>query len=294
MTKSVIFIASTARSGSTLLDLILGGHPRLVGLGEFFSMLTTDNDWLDRTSEVLCSCGKTMDQCSFWGSTSKALRNKRNSSTLEKYKIVLDAFNDFFGQDRILVDSSKHLRALQILNSIPGIEVKVLHLIKDVRAWTVSQRDARKRGEVFFLKDLLRKYGWKAWIEYAKGTSAYWFWQWHSENRRLQNYLKAEKIRSFQLGYEELSLYPKTTMRGVGEFLGIEVVDSMFSLLDSGSHSVLGNRMRFQSEKRQGIFYDNRWFYRKDWLLPAVIFPNIMQYNTREVYRNSSDALWEK
>jgi hypothetical protein len=83
-------------------------------------------------------------------------------------------------------------------------------------------------------------------------------------------------------------------MDDICEFLNVKVVDSMFSLLDSSSHSVLGNRMRSQMEKRQGIFYDNRWFSRNDWLLPAILFPHIMRYNAKEVYRNVPGALWSK
>lgn len=32
--KTIIYIASLAHSGSTLLDLVLGGHPHFIGLGE--------------------------------------------------------------------------------------------------------------------------------------------------------------------------------------------------------------------------------------------------------------------
>jgi len=274
VTKKVIFIASLARSGSTLLDLMLGGHPRFVGLGEMFRMLTPDTEWLDRTSEVLCSCGSTMDQCSFWGPVSATLRRNQGVSTEERYRILLDAFGEAFGKDCVPVDSSKHLKALQTLSGVPGVEVKVLHLIKDVRAWTVSMRDAGKRAEAFYIKELLRKYGWKAWIAYVRRTSAYYFLRWYFRNRSMQDFLKRERIPSFQLGYEELSLYP--------EFM----IDD--------SHSVLGNRMRSQMEKRQGIFYDNRWFSRNDWLLPAILFPHIMRYNAKEVYRNVPGALWSK
>jgi hypothetical protein len=294
VTKKVIFIASLARSGSTLLDLMLGGHPRFVGLGEMFRMLTPDTDWLDRTREVLCSCGSTMDQCSFWGPVSVTLRRNQGVSIQKRYKILLDAFGEAFGKDCVTVDSSKHLKALQTLSSVPGVEVRVLHLIKDVRAWTVSMRDAGKRAEAFYIKELLRKHGWKAWIAYVRRTSAYYFLRWYFRNRSMQDFLKRERIPSFQLGYEELSLYPEFMMDDICEFLDVQVVDSMFSLLDSSSHSVLGNRMRSQMEKRQGIFYDNRWFSRNDWLLPAILFPHIMRYNAKEVYRNVPGALWSK
>ena len=39
MSKRVVFIAGLEHSGSTLLDLLLGGHRQLVGLGELFHLL---------------------------------------------------------------------------------------------------------------------------------------------------------------------------------------------------------------------------------------------------------------
>jgi hypothetical protein len=292
--KEVVFIVSLQRSGSTLLDLMLGGHSRFVGLGEVFLLLKPDSDRLDRTSEEFCSCGTTIDSCYFWGPVCAQLRANRGKSIREKYEIVLSAFYQVFGEDCIPVDSSKDLKALQVLRSISGVEVKVLYLIRDVRSWIVSMRDARKRSADFYMNDLVRKHGWKAWVGYIKRTAVFFFQQWHFSNRKLQDFLKREKIPNFQLGYEELSLYPDFLNRDVCKFLGVEPVDSMFSLLDSGSHSVLGNRMRSQNEKRQRIFYDNRWFYRNDWLIPSVLFRNIMQYNIREVYRNIQRILWSR
>ena len=40
-------------------------------------------------------------------------------------------------------------------------------------------------------------------------------------------------------------------------------------------------------KKRENLYYDNRWFYNHTyWLLPMILFPNIMRYNVREVYEN--------
>lgn len=292
--KEVVFIAGTSHNGSTLLDLVLGGHPRFVGLGEIFPLLKTGSDQLERTSETLCSCGKHMDQCPYWGQLSVKLLTNRDASTRDKYRILLDAFDEAFGKDCVMVDSSKSLKALQMLVSVPEVEVKVLHLIKDVRAWTVSIRDRFKRRGEFHIKDLLRKYGWKAGIPYMRRMSLYCFRRWYLENRKLQDFLKRRNTQVFQLGYEELCLYPKSMFHDICKFLGVEMIDSMFSLQESGSHSVGGNRMASQMEKRQGIFYDNRWFYRNDWLLPMAIFPHIMRYNKKEVYRNELGILWTK
>jgi hypothetical protein len=290
----VIFIASLMRSGSTLLDLMLGGHPRYVGLGEVFLLIKENNNRLERTAEEFCSCGSRIDDCDFWGSVCAKLREDRATSVPERYAIVFDAFRRFFGEDKIPVDSSKSVQALQSLTEVPKIELQALFLIRDVRSWTTSVRDARRRAHSFYLSDLVQKHGWKAFRHLLTRTGTYCFQSWHYSNRKLQRTLGDNKIPTFQLGYEELSLYPQIAVQSICEFLGVEPVNSMYSLSDSGSHSILGNRMRLQDEKRGRIVYDNRWFCRNDWLLPAVLFRNLMQFNSQQVYQNTRESLWSK
>jgi len=81
-------------------------------------------------------------------------------------------------------------------------------------------------------------------------------------------------------------------MKKISDFLGIEYTESMLTLTDTQSHVIHGNRMRSQAEKRRRVAYDDRWFYKQEWMLPAVLFPQIMRYNSREVYRNIRDQIW--
>jgi hypothetical protein len=96
------------------------------------------------------------------------------------------------------------------------------------------------------------------------------------------------------MGYEELCLYPELMISKMGKFLGLTFDPEMVSLGASENHIILGNRMRRQPEKRVRIYYDNRWFYDRSWLLPSLLFPRIMQYNAREVYQNTSRHEWLK
>ena len=112
------------------------------------------------------------------------------------------------------------------------------------------------------------------------------FRQWYRGNQRLQRYLEQSAIASFQLGYEELCFDTEDLLDELCRFLGVRPLPDMASLESSGSHVVLGNRMKLEDGKRTGIRYDGRWLSRDDWLLPAAILPAIMKYNTRQVYRN--------
>ena len=57
----ILYIAGYGRSGSTLLDIVLGNHPENVGVGEVSFLL---NDWANRSRR--CSCGVPYQECEFW------------------------------------------------------------------------------------------------------------------------------------------------------------------------------------------------------------------------------------
>jgi Sulfotransferase family len=275
MGHHVVFIAALPHSGSTVLDLLLGGHPRFVGLGEIAPVLRPGPKGLEKTSRLRCSCDAKMDDCIFWGKVASELRRNGTLGAEARYQIVLDTFEQVFGRDRTPVDSSKDLRPLQAIRRHPHVtDLRVLFVIKDVRAYTVSRLDrAQRKGG----KDRM---------------PAYHFLSWYLRNRRMKNFLRDENIPHVQLGYEELCFSPKPMVQKICAFLGETPDLSMFSLQDSRSHVIRGNRMRLQPEKRQGILYDHRWFSRREWLLWALLFPTIMRFNEREVYSNGAGTVW--
>ncbi len=276
--QRVVFIASLSHSGSTLLDLILGGHPRFVGLGEVARVLEAGPSGLEKTRQVLCSCGSRMEECDFWSKVADGLQTSRDLGLDEKYRLVLETFASMFGPEHVLVDSSKYIPPLRMLHQDDQIDLRVLYMIKDVRAYVVSQVDDARRESFGFRKRI----------------PAYHFREWHQGNQRIQRFLAEHDIRHFQLGYEELCLHPKAMIEKICGFLGESPVPSMTALQDSSSHVIRGNRMRSQPEKRQRISYDHRWFRRNEWILPAALFPNIMRYNAREVYGNGTTDVWDK
>lgn len=68
----VLFIASASRSGSTLLDLLLGSHPLGVSTGEIRRIqgfVLQDKKILsldDEDYQLTCSCGRPVGECPFW------------------------------------------------------------------------------------------------------------------------------------------------------------------------------------------------------------------------------------
>ncbi len=68
----VIFIASASRSGSTLLDLMLGSHPQGISTGELRRIqgFALEDKQLcgvqDEDYPLTCSCGAPVIRCAFW------------------------------------------------------------------------------------------------------------------------------------------------------------------------------------------------------------------------------------
>jgi hypothetical protein len=89
-------------------------------------------------------------------------------------------------------------------------------------------------------------------------------------------------------------MQPELMMSKIFKFLGEKPVDLDFSSVESQSHILVGNTKKRESKRRQGIFYDNQWMYRNDWLRAASLFPNILRFNAEEVYKNiKSNSMWE-
>ncbi len=270
--KKIIFILSRGHSGSTLLDLILGRHSQCVGVGEMGLILKMDNRQLQRAREKICSCKEKGMECVFWGQVLPKLEN--NLPFEKKFDILYSIFQEKFG-DRILIDSSKNLHCLKSLIACNDCEVSVIYLIRDVRSYTISEIDrGRKKG--------------RKWL---KRTPAHYFRKWYLWNKRAVDFLKENNLRFINVGYEDLCLRTEVVVEKLYGELDLVPESSMSSLDSSKSHILLGNRMRRQPTKLRKIQYDNRWFYRNEWVIPSILFPIIMRYNRRNVYKEYGDSL---
>jgi hypothetical protein len=114
-----VFIAGLHRSGTTLLNFLIGTDPRCVALGETWGVLRDPG-----RDHGTCSCGARVSQCTFWG----PLLPQLNGS----YQPVLERAAEY---GSVAVDSSKRVEALQLLPA----DTKVVHCIRDVRGWTLSR-----------------------------------------------------------------------------------------------------------------------------------------------------------
>lgn len=159
----VLYIAGIGRSGSTLLARALGGADGLVAAGEvmhFFGRGLVNNE--------LCACGSPVRDCPLWGSVAEGLRDGggplpgarlerlrhrvtegrhlpallspfRTGRFEEKLARIRRRLGDLYRElrrasgARAVVDSSKNAGYARLLRDTPGVELHLVHLVRDSR-----------------------------------------------------------------------------------------------------------------------------------------------------------------
>ena len=169
----VVYIVGLGHSGSTLLDLLLSGHPRIMGLGEIGSVLWNKTRSGEYT-EHICSCKQLMNECEFWSQ----FKTTKGRDKIEEYRSVLHLTREF--GKKVIVDSSKNLPPLECLKQLHDnkeIELKVIFLVKDKRGWAASMKKADKR-----------------WGKEEKASFHYWG-IWYYRNNEIKKYLVRNNIQ---------------------------------------------------------------------------------------------------
>lgn len=263
----LIYIISSAHSGSTLLDLTLSRHESIIGLGEVVNILKGRQKSNEGT-EAMCSCGKTMDNCPFW-SKYYLIHNKapEPGEFSDNYKHLLEACTHY-GKP-VIVDSSKKRNKLSEFRKLEEqglIELRVIHLLKDVRAWVASTRDLSiKQGRK---KSYLRL-----------------FRSWYRKNYGIQKTLQQGNYNSISISYEELCFDTESAISKLITFSGLS--PEKFSLENpADTHIAFGNRMKRASQERLRIVYDHRWFKRYSINLFAILLPHIFLWNSKNTYKS--------
>jgi len=167
----LLYIIGVSRSGSTILDAVLGSQPGITATGELYQLAKDDHG-----ERRICACGEPPESCSFWGpvlaewqrvlgpgGTSDYLKSQsrferfrqlpriaaarlRRSKTFDRYARctfeLLRLVNAKVGGGYI-ADSSKHPPRALALMMIEGIEVSLIHILRDPRAvvWSKLEFD---------------------------------------------------------------------------------------------------------------------------------------------------------
>lgn len=302
MPRKIILITGIGHSGTTLLSLILGSQPSMTAMGETFQIFVPRKDGRLKAGKATCSCGEQLRECTFWSPVIQSLRENLNLSHHERHALILKSFDDAYGPEQVMVDSSKRYKALQYLSTHEA-DVRVIHLIKDVRAYTVSAidtaiRHAKRRRDGGVTSDSrniikrIHQFVNLSAASYDKRSALFYFRRWYAHNKRIQTFLAGQNKPHMTIGYEELCMRPKVILPKLSAFLDEPINHAELDLTLGDGHLAFSNRMKRQADKLQQISYDHRWFVRKEWTKSAMLMPGIMRYNREKVYSNATDDLW--
>jgi hypothetical protein len=140
----------------------------------------------------------------------------------------------------IIIDSSKSPLHLKYLLSIPRLEIKIIHLVRDGRAMALSSLVSHGPKRATRLETL------------AAGAH-----EWCRSNASAECVLRTLPSSQWvRVHYEELCRQPEATLRSLGRFLGLEC-DKVALDFRSRQLHVLGNDMRLKSTSE--IRLDERW-----------------------------------
>lgn len=267
----LVYIAGYGRSGSTILDIILGSHPAVCSVGEVAFLLEEMSLSCRR-----CACGQPYRTCPFWGDlldelelrdsphiVAKRLRRTESRWGLARHVLGVggtDRDRAYGALQRgifeyvrrrsgspVVVDSSKSAgwtagRPLA-LERLAGEEVYLLHLVRSgaETTWSVvrhgSNWAAEGRRSPLRLPALRTAIGW---------TLA------HTATRAVGRRLPAE--RRLRIRYERLVRHPAATLAQIGEWLGLDLEPLARRAAEGGEfpvgHNVGGNRLRQRSAVR--------------------------------------------
>jgi hypothetical protein len=174
----VLYIGGFGRSGSTLVERILGQIPGFCSAGEIVFI------WQRGLVEnQLCGCGAAFSECDFWtrvgksafggwdqvdGAEMAALQHEidRNryipamvaprlrpgaADALARYTDALSrlyrGIREVSG-DKVVIDASKHASTAYLLRRVPGLDLRVVHLVRDARGVAYSWTKEVKKPEV--------------------------------------------------------------------------------------------------------------------------------------------------
>jgi hypothetical protein len=242
--------------------LTTGG--KAVGLGQVWTVLRESPE---RTLGRICSCGKSAPDCPVWGPVVATLAEEGATISPEnRYRLVLESVAASYGDELAVIDSSKHASYLPVLaDKIPGLKLKVLHNIKDVRAFTISTLDnAKRKANKRLLPEKV-------------------FLQWYWDNRN--SYADAARALGqppHRVMYEGLCLSTERVIDDLAKALGKRYIDADAPLHAGHTHIIAGNRLsRREGDEAKRLAYDYRWLMRSEWLRPYALLPMVRRYNER-------------
>lgn len=263
----IVFITGFGRSGSTVLDAILGNHPNVESVGELINATRAWNNPFE-----YCACGAVAGECGFWQKVRTEwdtqrpfvttatdwptlqirfesrsalprlyVEKLRHSKAFREYAAGVRALYEAIAKisgNKTIVDSSKNPVRAIALSRVKGIDLRLIHLIRDGRgaAWSLMKA-YRKDPEKGLQNDLRPKPIWRTAL------------MWRFINHLAELALRQEsQNHGMRLRYEDFVVAPHEALERIGRVSGLDYSSLANALAEGKSiavgHAIAGNRVR--------------------------------------------------
>lgn len=278
----VLFIGGLGRSGTTLLERLLGQLPGAAPLGEVAHLW--ERDVRDNES---CACGSIFSACEFWQRVGATAFDGWDSVDLDRvltlkatvdrtrhipalaarklkgaHREAVQEYASYYrrvyaaaaadSRAQFVIDSSKHASLAYCLSWCDSIDLRVLHVVRDSRGVAYSWTKEVDRPEAGNADQMTR---------YSPTRTAM---LWNAQNAAF-SLLRRRGVPVRRVRYEELLSDPRGVVTQLAEFAGSPVMrQSQLQYIgadyaDLGpSHSAAGNPMRF-TVGRVPLQHDDVW-----------------------------------
>jgi hypothetical protein len=280
---TVLYVAGMPRSGSTLLDLMLGQFVGHCDVGELFYL------WLSGVERNFrCACGEHFDKCPFWlevgqkayggwstVDVAEVRRLQRRVDATSRLLLIMNpVLSPRFRRDldryialitplyravaevsgaAVVVDSTKRPSLAYILARAEGIDLRMVHVLRDPRGVA---------------------YSWSQVVELPEGTSTKGRMNQRSARLTARRWVTVNAMIAalarrgtprVTLRYEDLVRDPRTELNRIAALTAdvTGVTDPLEFLRgnefeQAGSHAVAGGRIRMRSGPI-ALSLDEKW-----------------------------------
>jgi hypothetical protein len=301
----VLYVVGLGRSGSTILSNSLGQ------IGGYFSAGELNFIWRHNVIENrLCGCGRPFRECPIWTrvmdeafggmdavdpremmrlqasgtrtrhiplmltARGEGVLKERLEKLLINYRRLYEAIGSVT-DSRVIVDSSKEPAHGYAMSLVPGIDFRVLHLIRDPRAAAYSWLKKKPQPDSEEIEHMVRFSPTKSsalWDSWNASAEALW-------RRTPEKYLRVR--------YEDFVADPRESLERILGFVGVTAELPLAGEREvklGVSHTVSGNPNRFDTGSVE-LRPDHEWISkmspRDRALVTALTFPLLPHYGYR-------------
>lgn len=267
----LLYVVGSGRSGSSLLDAVLGASPDISGTGELHRLCLSPDD-------RLCSCGSTIARCQHWNVVRSVL-DQRSGASLRSWSewdvsaqpigrletasrmlsrlSVLPMVPPGFGSWRQR-DASAARRTFELVESIAeydGSAVVVDSTKSPSRLLTLARANPRDVRAVYLVRD-----GRATADSLMRATGSAWTMcvlRWWASQRRASSVLRASRVPHLLVRYEDFCRDPLATVNAVRHLCELPSIDALPALAGTSRHMIPGNPVLLADIR--SVTLDDRW-----------------------------------